>query len=109
MPPNNSTKGAPTRCRQTLPSRIRASIVGLARDMNEGSGVQAITLEHYSSMTEKALTKLVDEANACWTLLDVTVIHRVGRLLPGTPSRWWPWPAAIVAKLLPPANSSWTR
>jgi molybdopterin synthase catalytic subunit len=62
-----------------------ASFVGLARDMNAGSGVAAMTLEHYPGMTEKALTALVDEACARWTLLDVTVIHRVGRLLPGDP------------------------
>ena len=60
-----------------------ASFVGLARDMNEGSGVSAMTLEHYPGMTEKALAALVEEANARWSLLDVTVIHRVGRLLPG--------------------------
>lgn len=62
-----------------------ASFVGLARDMNEGSGVAAMTLEHYPGMTEKALAALVDEACSRWTLLDVTVIHRVGRLLPGDP------------------------
>ncbi len=62
-----------------------ASFVGFARDMNEGSGVQAMTLEHYPGMTEKALAALVEDANARWTLLDVTLIHRVGRLLPGDP------------------------
>ena len=62
-----------------------ASFVGLARDLNEGSGVQAMTLEHYPGMTEKALTALVDKACARWTLLDVTVVHRIGRLLPGDP------------------------
>jgi molybdopterin synthase catalytic subunit len=62
-----------------------ASFVGLARDLNEGSDVTAMTLEHYPGMTEKALAALVDEANARWVLLDVTVIHRVGRLLPGDP------------------------
>lgn len=62
-----------------------ASFVGLARDMNEGSGVQAMTLEHYPGMTDKALAALVEEAHARWALLDVTVIHRVGRLLPGDP------------------------
>lgn len=62
-----------------------ASFVGLARDMNEGSGVAAMTLEHYPGMTEKALAALVEEANARWALLGVTVIHRVGRLLPGDP------------------------
>ena len=62
-----------------------ASFVGLARDHNDGSGVQAMTLEHYPGMTEKALAALVEEACARWSLLDVTVIHRVGRLLPGDP------------------------
>jgi len=62
-----------------------ASFVGLARDMNAGSGVAAMTLEHYPGMTEKALSKLVDDANARWALLDITVIHRIGRLLPGDP------------------------
>jgi molybdopterin synthase catalytic subunit len=62
-----------------------ASFVGLARDVNEGSGVAAMTLEHYPGMTEKALAALVEEATARWSLLDVTVIHRVGRLLPGDP------------------------
>ncbi|MEW6590427.1 MAG: molybdenum cofactor biosynthesis protein MoaE, partial [Pseudomonadota bacterium] len=62
-----------------------ASFVGLARDMNEGSGVAAMTLEHYPGMTEKALKEVVDAARARWTLQDVTVIHRVGRLLPGDP------------------------
>jgi molybdopterin synthase catalytic subunit len=36
-------------------------------------------------MTEKALGRLVDEAKSRWALLDVTVIHRIGRLLPGDP------------------------
>ncbi|MBW8328403.1 MAG: molybdopterin synthase catalytic subunit MoaE [Thiobacillus sp.] len=62
-----------------------ASFVGLARDINEGSGVAAMTLEHYPGMTEKALAALVDAAYARWTLQDVTVIHRIGRLLPGDP------------------------
>lgn len=62
-----------------------ASFVGLARDLSEGSGVAAMTLEHYPGMTEKSLAALVDEARSRWTLLDVTVIHRVGRLLPGDP------------------------
>lgn len=62
-----------------------ASFVGYARDVNDGSGVTAMTLEHYPGMTEKALVALADEAAARWTLIDATVIHRVGRLLPGDP------------------------
>ena len=62
-----------------------ASFVGLARDTNSGSEVSAMTLEHYPAMTEKALAAIVDEALQRWTLLGVTLIHRVGRLLPGDP------------------------
>ena len=62
-----------------------ASFVGYARDLNDGSEVRAMTLEHYPGMTERALAALTDEAAARWTLIDVTVLHRVGRLLPGDP------------------------
>ncbi len=47
------------------------------------AGVQAMTLEHYPGMTEKALQEIVTQAEARWELLGVRVIHRVGRLLPG--------------------------
>ncbi len=59
-----------------------ASFVGLVRDLNEGDSVATLTLEHYPAMTEKSLREIVDEAMGRWSLLDVTVIHRVGRLLP---------------------------
>lgn len=62
-----------------------ASFVGLVRadkSMSESS-VQAMTLEHYPGMTEKALADIVAEAKTRWALLGVRVIHRVGRLLPG--------------------------
>ena len=62
-----------------------ANFIGLARDTNSGSEVSAMTLEHYPAMTEKALAAIVDEALQRWPLLDVTLIHRVGRLLPGDP------------------------
>ncbi|MEW6119578.1 MAG: molybdopterin synthase catalytic subunit MoaE [Pseudomonadota bacterium] len=62
-----------------------ASFVGYARDINDGSGVTAMTLEHYPGMTEKALAALADEAAARWSLIDTTIIHRIGRLLPGDP------------------------
>ncbi len=57
-----------------------ASFVGYVRDRNDGAAVAAMTLEHYPGMTEKALATIVDEARGRWELLDVTVIHRVGRL-----------------------------
>ncbi len=59
-----------------------ASFVGVVRDANDGEGVSSMTLEHYPGMTEKALQKIVADAAARWQVLDATVIHRVGLLLP---------------------------
>lgn len=56
-----------------------ASFVGLVR----GGEIQAMTLEHYPGMTEKALNEIVADARCRWELLGVRVIHRIGRLLPG--------------------------
>lgn len=60
-----------------------ATFTGLVRDANDGSGVAAMTLEHYPGMTEAALAEIVVEAEQRWSLLAVRVIHRFGRLEPG--------------------------
>ena len=60
-----------------------ASFVGLVRERNDGAGVSEMTLEHYPGMTEKALADIAAQARQRWALMDVTVIHRIGRLLPG--------------------------
>ena len=59
-----------------------ASFVGLVRDVNEGDSVATMTLEHYPGMTERALEKIVNEAQTRWDILDVCVVHRVGQLRP---------------------------
>ena len=59
-----------------------ASFLGLVRDINDGSSVSEMTLEHYPGMTEKALEEIVAEAKERWDLYDVLVIHRVGPLKP---------------------------
>jgi molybdopterin synthase catalytic subunit len=45
--------------------------------------VTALTLEHYPAMTDRALGRIVAEAERRWPLLGCTVIHRVGRMRPG--------------------------
>ncbi|QXH36659.1 molybdopterin synthase catalytic subunit MoaE [Pseudomonas muyukensis] len=62
-----------------------ASFVGYVRDFNDGLEVAGMFLEHYPGMTEKALHKIVVEAQARWPLLKVEVLHRVGALEPGEP------------------------
>ncbi len=59
-----------------------ASFIGLVRDMNDGSSVSEMTLEHYPGMTEKALEEIVVEARGRWDIYDALVIHRVGPLKP---------------------------
>ena len=58
--------------------------IGTVRDTAPGMPeVAALTLEHYPAMTQKALERIVAEAERRWPLLGCTVIHRVGRMLPG--------------------------
>jgi len=59
-----------------------AAFVGLVRDVNVGSAVSGLTLEHYPAMTQKALQGIVAEARQRWAIIDALVIHRVGRLQP---------------------------
>ena len=56
--------------------------VGTVRS-NPGERVAAMTLEHYPTMTERAIGRIVDEAVRRWSLLGCTVIHRAGRLTAG--------------------------
>lgn len=58
------------------------AFVGTVRDMNEGTGVSEMALEHYPGMTEKALENIVAQAKSRWSIFDTLVIHRVGPLKP---------------------------
>lgn len=66
--------------RQNPAAGALVSFVGLVRDMNDGEAVQALTLEHYPGMTEKALQAIEAEAKSRWDVLDTIIIHRVGAL-----------------------------
>jgi len=58
------------------------TFLGTVRDLNDGSQVKEMTLEHYPSMTEKALEEIVAQAKSRWDIYQALVIHRVGPLLP---------------------------
>ncbi|WP_299739659.1 molybdenum cofactor biosynthesis protein MoaE [uncultured Roseobacter sp.] len=58
------------------------SFTGVVRDTGEES-LHAMEIEHYPGMTEAALTDIAKEALARWSLGDVLVIHRYGRLVTG--------------------------
>jgi molybdopterin synthase catalytic subunit len=61
--------------------------IGIVRDDKArdpaGHTIRALTLEHYPAMTLRAIGRITDEAEQRWGLLGCTVIHRVGRMVPG--------------------------
>jgi molybdopterin synthase catalytic subunit len=57
-----------------------ASFIGLVRG---DDGLVAMTLEHYPAMTEREIARHAEEAASRWLLSGITIVHRVGRLLPG--------------------------
>jgi len=54
------------------------SFSGIVRDVS--GGLDAMEIETYPGMVEKALSKIADEAHERWSLEDVLVIHRHGPL-----------------------------
>ncbi len=54
---------------------------GLVRD--DTGTLEAMEIEHYPGMTEKAIAAIEAEAVARWGLTASLVIHRYGRLRPG--------------------------
>jgi molybdopterin synthase catalytic subunit len=60
------------------------SFIGTVRANEAGeNAVIALHLEHYPGMTERAMTKIAEQAVSRWPVKNCTIIHRVGRLLPG--------------------------
>jgi molybdopterin synthase catalytic subunit len=56
---------------------------GLVRDLDNERNVESLILEHYPGMTESSLEKIIAQAQSRWSILDVTVIHRIGELQAG--------------------------
>lgn len=60
------------------------TFTGMVRDL-AAKPVNAMFLEHYPGMTERALDDIIARARARWTLGQVAISHRVGMLYPGEP------------------------
>ncbi|MFC6688836.1 molybdenum cofactor biosynthesis protein MoaE [Jhaorihella thermophila] len=58
------------------------TFTGVVRDLDTG-GLEAMEIEHYPGMTQKAIAGVAEKARDRWSLGDVLVIHRYGRLAPG--------------------------
>ena len=59
------------------------SFTGVVRDVT--GGLQAMEIEHYPGMTEKAIAGMVDTAQTRFGLTGALVIHRHGRLMADDP------------------------
>ena len=55
------------------------TFTGIVRDLGEGD-LQAMQIEHYPGMTEKAISKIAEEALSRWNIGDILIIHRHGVL-----------------------------
>ena len=60
-----------------------ASFVGLVREQANDDSVVALELEHYPGMTEKSIEKITKQAQDRWRLLDIEIVHRIGKLAAG--------------------------
>ncbi len=59
-----------------------ACFIGTVRDLNMGTGVSTLTLEHYAGMTELALEDICQQAAQRFDIYDSLVVHRYGEMKP---------------------------
>ena len=58
------------------------TFTGLCRD--EGGQLAALELEHYPGMAEQEISRVAAEAERRWPLLGLRIIHRHGKVIPGS-------------------------
>jgi molybdopterin synthase catalytic subunit len=56
------------------------TFVGIARDFSKGKPIESLFFEHYPGMAEKKLNHVRDEAISRFNILDIGIIHRVGKI-----------------------------
>ncbi|ABD05884.1 molybdopterin synthase subunit MoaE [Rhodopseudomonas palustris HaA2] len=59
------------------------SFSGICRGAEGDDAVAALTLEHYPGMAEDEIGRHAAEAVKRWPVTALTIVHRVGRMLPG--------------------------
>ena len=59
------------------------SFSGICRGSEGGETIAALMLEHYPGMAEAEIARHAETAMSRWPLTRLTVIHRVGRIVPG--------------------------
>src|SRR5882672_7991126 len=59
------------------------SFSGICRGSEASETIAALMLEHYPGMAEAEIARHAETAMSRWPLTGLTVIHRVGRIVPG--------------------------
>jgi molybdopterin synthase catalytic subunit len=59
------------------------SFSGICRGSEGGDAIASLTLEHYPGMAEAEIARHAETAMSRWPLTGLSVIHRVGRIVPG--------------------------
>ena len=59
------------------------SFSGICRGSENDEPIAALTLEHYPDMAEAEIARHAETALSRWPLTGVSIIHRVGRIVPG--------------------------
>ena len=67
------------RCEDASSGAI-VTFTGIVRELASDDALLGLYLEHYPGMTEKALEKIVEQARSRWSLGNVVVLHRIGRM-----------------------------
>ncbi|NGZ85716.1 molybdenum cofactor biosynthesis protein MoaE [Duganella aceris] len=58
------------------------TFLGTVRDLNDGTSVAEMELEHYPGMTEQSIGAIIEQAKQRWPVSGALVIHRIGPLKP---------------------------
>ncbi len=56
------------------------TFLGTARDFSKGKDIQRIDFEYYPGMAEKKLNEIRERALADYNIIEVSIVHRVGRI-----------------------------
>jgi molybdopterin synthase catalytic subunit len=60
-----------------------ASFIGLCRGEGAQGPVSALELQHYPGFTEREIARIGEAVQARFALIDLLIVHRVGRVAPG--------------------------
>ncbi len=56
------------------------TFLGTGRDISKGENISGLEFEHYKGMAEKKLSEIRERALENFNVIEVSIVHRVGRI-----------------------------